>query len=100
MYPNLLTPSVLLDLERTEANIQRMQQLCTDAGVELRPHIKTHKSVEVARRQLQAGAAGLTCAKLGEAEAMLPAFENLGRSRELFLAHTLADPQCVPRLQH
>jgi len=76
-----------------------MQAVCDTNGVQLRPHVKTHKMVEVARRQLQAGAAGLTCAKIGEAEAMLPAFEGPGRSREIFIAHSLVDPLQAPRLQ-
>ena len=45
-----------------------MQALATSAGVDLRPHAKTHKSIVVARWQIEAGAAGICCAKLGEAE--------------------------------
>ena len=71
-FASLPTPAILIDRGKLEANIGAMQEVCTAHGVELRPHIKTHKLVEVARRQLAAGAAGLTCAKLGEAEAMLP----------------------------
>jgi D-serine deaminase-like pyridoxal phosphate-dependent protein len=100
MFPELLTPTILVDLDRLEANIHAMQAVCDAAQVELRPHIKTHKMVEVARRQLRAGAAGLTCAKLGEAEAMLPAFEGLNKRREIFVAHSLVDPNVAPRLQH
>jgi D-serine deaminase-like pyridoxal phosphate-dependent protein len=62
------TPCLLLDLDRLDANIRRMAALATAAGVRLRPHAKTHKLVEVARRQLAAGCDGLTVAKLGEAE--------------------------------
>ena len=83
----LPTPLVLVDLPRLEANLRGMQEACDRHGVELRPHIKTHKMVEVARRQLALGAKGLTCAKLGEAEAMLPA-----GPRSLFVAHSLVDP--------
>jgi D-serine deaminase-like pyridoxal phosphate-dependent protein len=53
---------------RLNANIQRMQALANHAGVRLRPHAKTHKSPVVARMQLDAGAVGICCAKLGEAE--------------------------------
>ncbi|HEX3646198.1 MAG TPA: alanine racemase, partial [Vicinamibacterales bacterium] len=49
-------------------NIARVQALATDAGVRLRPHAKTHKSPAVARWQLDAGAVGIACAKIGEAE--------------------------------
>ncbi|HEX4012214.1 MAG TPA: alanine racemase [Solirubrobacteraceae bacterium] len=62
------TPCLVLDLDALDANVARMAQLARDAGVALRPHAKTHKLVEVARRQRDAGAAGLTVAKLGEAE--------------------------------
>lgn len=62
------TPCLVLDLGRLDANIERMAQLVAAAGVALRPHAKTHKLIPVARRQLAAGAAGLTVAKLGEAE--------------------------------
>ncbi|MCW5548462.1 MAG: alanine racemase [Opitutaceae bacterium] len=92
-FASLPTPAILIDRGKLEANIGAMQQWCTTHGVELRPHIKTHKMVEVARRQLAAGAAGLTCAKLGEAEAMLPS-----GVRSLFVAHSLVDPPQAPRI--
>ena len=98
MFPSYPTPALLVDEQRLDANLAAMQRHCTDNGYELRPHIKTHKSVHIAMRQLDVGAAGLTCAKLGEAEAMLPAFA--GRPcRELFLAHSIADPGLAPRLE-
>jgi len=90
---SLATPAVLVDRDRLDANIADMQRHCSAHGVELRPHIKTHKMVEVARRQLAAGAAGLTCAKLGEAEAMLAA-----GPRSVFVAHSLADPGQAARV--
>jgi D-serine deaminase-like pyridoxal phosphate-dependent protein len=62
------TPCLLIDLDRMAANIQRWQAAIAAAGVGLRPHVKTHKSPELARMQLAAGAAGITVAKLGEAE--------------------------------
>lgn len=62
------TPCLVLDLDRLDANIRRMAELVAAAGVALRPHAKTHKLIQVARRQLAASAAGLTVAKLGEAE--------------------------------
>jgi D-serine deaminase-like pyridoxal phosphate-dependent protein len=65
------TPCPVLDLDRLDANIRRMGQLVAAAGVALRPHAKTHKLVQVARRQLAAGACGLTVAKLGEAELLV-----------------------------
>ncbi len=62
------TPCLLLDVEKLDANIRRMAELASAAGVALRPHAKTHKLIEVAHRQLAAGCHGLTVAKLGEAE--------------------------------
>ena len=91
---NLETPCLLLDVEKTRANIGRMQGICDAHGVALRPHMKTHKMVEVARMQIQAGARGLTCAKISEAEAMLPS-----GVREIFIAHSIVDPLKAPRLR-
>ena len=62
------TPAVVVDLDRMTAAIERMAAAMTARGVALRPHAKTHKSVEVGRRQLAAGASGLTVGTLGEAE--------------------------------
>ncbi len=66
-YHELETPSVLIDLDRMERNITRMQALCDEAGVKLRPHIKTHKIPAIARQQIEAGAIGLACQKVSEA---------------------------------
>ena len=64
----LNTPSLILDLDLLEENIAKMARLCARQAIALRPHAKTHKSIEIARRQLAAGAIGICCAKLGEAE--------------------------------
>ena len=64
----LETPTVLIDLDRMERNIARMQARCDQAGVALRPHIKTHKIPEIARLQIDAGAVGIACQKVSEAE--------------------------------
>jgi D-serine deaminase-like pyridoxal phosphate-dependent protein len=69
----LETPVLTADLDAIERNISRMQAYCDEHGVELRPHIKTHKLPELARLQLEAGAVGITCQKLGEAEVMADA---------------------------
>jgi D-serine deaminase-like pyridoxal phosphate-dependent protein len=68
VFCDLDTPSVLVDLDRLEANITRMAAVAREAGVQLRPHAKSHKLPEIAELQLAAGAVGLTVAKLGEAE--------------------------------
>jgi D-serine deaminase-like pyridoxal phosphate-dependent protein len=67
------TPAAVIDLDRVERNIARIQAACDAAGVANRPHVKTHKSPMLARRQIQAGAKGITCQKLGEAEVMADA---------------------------
>ncbi|HWW46679.1 MAG TPA: D-TA family PLP-dependent enzyme [Xanthobacteraceae bacterium] len=64
------TPAVVIDMDRVERNIARVQAICDQAGVANRPHIKTHKSPLLARAQVTAGAKGITCQKLGEAEVM------------------------------
>ncbi len=65
------TPALVLDVDLLDENIQRMMELTRAGSVALRPHVKSHKSTFVARRQLEAGAVGLACAKLAEAEAVV-----------------------------
>jgi D-serine deaminase-like pyridoxal phosphate-dependent protein len=62
------TPAVLVESSKLARNIARMQKALTERGIALRPHAKTHKSPVIARMQLAAGATGICCAKLGEAE--------------------------------
>jgi len=64
------TPSLMVDLNRLDLNIRGMQQVAEAARVRLRPHVKTHKSLAIAKKQLEAGATGITCAKISEAEMM------------------------------
>jgi D-serine deaminase-like pyridoxal phosphate-dependent protein len=89
MVDDLDTPAVLVDLDRVEANLRRAQDYADAHGLKLRPHIKTHKLPELARRQVELGAVGITCQKLGEAEVMADAglddilltFNLLGRPK-------------------
>ena len=67
------TPVPVIDAARVEANLKKMQDYCTRYGLALRPHIKTHKLPRFARRQMELGAVGITCQKLGEAEVMVDA---------------------------
>jgi D-serine deaminase-like pyridoxal phosphate-dependent protein len=67
---DLETPSVYVDLDILERNLRSMQERCRAWGVGLRPHTKTHKIPEIARMQLDAGAIGITVAKIGEAEVL------------------------------
>ncbi|MBK7140463.1 MAG: alanine racemase [bacterium] len=70
------TPSILLDRTLITRNIEQMQSLADRSQVRLRPHIKSHKSIELAKLQLQAGATGVAVAKLSEAEVMAAAGIN------------------------
>src|SRR5262245_66554752 len=67
------TPALLLDLDRFQRNLDRMTTHVRRTSKAIRPHAKTHKCPEIARRQIQAGALGVACAKLGEAEGMAAA---------------------------
>ena len=72
------TPCAVIDMDRVERNIARIQATCDAANVANRPHIKTHKSPLLAAMQIKAGARGITCQKLGEAEVMADAgIENI-----------------------
>ncbi|MDX6593847.1 MAG: hypothetical protein QOJ13_3043 [Gaiellales bacterium] len=70
---DLPTPCLVVDLDRVESNISRWQTAIAGTGTRFRPHAKTHKTVELARMQLDAGACGLTVAKVGEAEVYVDA---------------------------
>lgn len=70
---DLDTPSVTILIDRVQANIDRIQAMVAGAGFANRPHIKTHKIPQIARMQIAAGAVGLTCQKLSEAEAFIDA---------------------------
>jgi len=76
------TPAVVVDIDRAQARIDRMAAVMRDRGIALRPHAKTHKSLEFARRQVAAGAVGLTVANLGEAEVFAD-----GGFDDLFIAY-------------
>ena len=92
------TPELVVDLDRLEDNIARMAAFFEGRRARLRPHFKTHKCLEIARRQIAAGAIGITCAKLGEAEVLATAgFENIliagpvtGRAKVARLASLLS----------
>jgi D-serine deaminase-like pyridoxal phosphate-dependent protein len=86
------TPAVLVDDPRLSANVARMAALAATAGVRLRPHAKTHKSLALARRQMDAGATGLTVAKTAEAELFLA-----GGIRSVTIAHPLVSPEKIDR---
>jgi D-serine deaminase-like pyridoxal phosphate-dependent protein len=65
------TPALIIDLDALERNIRKMAEFFEPLQAKLRPHAKTHKSPIIAKKQIDAGAIGITCAKLGEAEVMV-----------------------------
>ena len=67
---DLETPALVVDLDVMDRNIQRYQDYFDQHGIGNRPHIKTHKIPAIAHKQLEAGARGITCQKLGEVEVM------------------------------
>jgi D-serine deaminase-like pyridoxal phosphate-dependent protein len=78
------TPALVVDVDRVDAAIERMATAMAERGVGLRPHAKTHKSIEVGRRQIAAGAVGLTVGTIGEAEVFAE-----GGLDDLFIAYPL-----------
>src|SRR5215470_9031141 len=67
------TPALLIDLDAFEGNLRRMAAFARKAGIRVRPHAKTHKSADIAKRQIALGAVGVCCQKVSEAEAMVDA---------------------------
>jgi D-serine deaminase-like pyridoxal phosphate-dependent protein len=87
------TPAAIVDADVLEQNIGRMAHLATKAGVDLRPHVKTHKIPEIAHLQLEAGARGITVAKLGEAEVMVESGVD-----DIFVAYPIVGETKLDRL--
>jgi D-serine deaminase-like pyridoxal phosphate-dependent protein len=90
---SLNTPVLVLDRAALDRNIATMAALAKARGVALRPHAKTHKSVDIARRQVAAGAIGLCCAKLGEAEVLAD-----GGIGGLHITSPVVSPPAIERL--
>jgi 3-hydroxy-D-aspartate aldolase len=90
---SLNTPALVLDLDMLDRNIAEMATFAQAHGVSLRPHSKTHKSADIARRQIAAGALGVCCAKLGEAEALAEA-----GIESLHITSPVVTPQAIDRL--
>lgn len=80
----MLTPYLAIDLDNLEKNIKTMADITTKLGINIRPHFKTHKSPLIAHKQIDAGAIGITCATLGEAEiAVKSGIKDILISREI-----------------
>jgi D-serine deaminase-like pyridoxal phosphate-dependent protein len=89
----LPTPALVIDLEALQANLREMAAFFQPRRTKLRPHYKTHKCTHIARMQLETGAIGITCAKLGEAETLVQA----GISN-ILIANQVVDPRKLARL--
>ena len=89
---DLATPALILDLAAVEANMDAMAAHAARAGVALRPHTKTHKSVRLAKAQIDRGAIGICAARLGEAEAMAQ-----GGIADILVTAPIVTPQAIAR---
>ena len=90
---DLDTPALIVDLDIMERNLRRVADYCASHNLRLRPHTKTHKSILIGKQQLALGAAGLTVAKVGEAEVMLGA-----EPRDLLVAYPVVGEAKLRRL--
>lgn len=90
---SLSTPALVVDLDVFEANVAAMASLLRGTGKTIRPHVKTHRTPELARRQLGGSAVGITCATVGEAEAMVAA-----GMVDVLIANEVVDPLKIARL--
>ncbi|MDQ3943155.1 MAG: alanine racemase, partial [Actinomycetota bacterium] len=88
----LETPHLLIDGVKMRRNIEKMVGVARERGVRLRPHVKTHKIPSIAREQLEAGAAGITVAKVSEAEVMAE-----GGIEDIFIAYPLVTESKIKR---
>jgi D-serine deaminase-like pyridoxal phosphate-dependent protein len=91
--PPVSTPALLVDLDIFEENIAAMASLLRGTGKTVRPHVKTHRTPELARRQLGESARGVTCATVGEAEAMVAA-----GIEDVLIANEVVDPPKLERI--
>lgn len=94
LWPELDTPALRIDIDRMERNLEEMAAAARSRGVQMRPHTKTHKMPEIARRQVELGAVGITVAKLGEAEVMARA-----GLRDIFVCYPLIGEIKLRRLR-
>src|SRR5829696_7833477 len=94
LVQNLDTPAVVIDLDIVEANIKRAQDTLSGHGLDNRPHIKTHKIPALAKMQMEAGAIGITCQKLGEAEV----FADAGVADDILLTYNVLGEAKTERL--
>lgn len=88
------TPLLCVDCDIMEANLSSIMNSCRENGIQWRPHTKSHKSPEIAQLLIEAGAIGVTCAKLGEAEVMAA-----GGIRDILIANLIVGESKLARLK-
>jgi D-serine deaminase-like pyridoxal phosphate-dependent protein len=93
LISDLDTPAVIVDLDIMDRNLARVAGYCRDHQLRLRPHTKTHKIPELAKRQIASGATGITVAKIGEAEVMLAA-----GIKDILVAYPIVGPTKTARV--
>lgn len=93
-FKSIDTPALMLDLDKMEKNINDIAHFAKRVDVAVRPHIKTHKSVMIAKKQLEAGAVGVTVAKVGEAEVMVA-----GGINDILIAYPIATAIKIERMK-
>ncbi|MGZ4962327.1 MAG: DSD1 family PLP-dependent enzyme [Limisphaerales bacterium] len=93
MLSNLDTPSLLVDVDALDANITLMSGYFSKRHAKLRPHFKSHKCTTIAKKQMEAGAVGITCAKLAEAEVLAKA-----GIADILIANQMVGPLKINRL--
>ena len=90
---NSTRPILCIDLDRMESNIRKMAGYCREHGVQWRPHEKCHKTPAIALKEIEAGAIGVTCAKVSEAEVMAA-----GGVRDILIANMIVGPRKLERV--
>lgn len=95
LFETLDTPAVIVDLDIARRNIDRFQAYADAHGLKVRPHIKTHKLPQIAEMQLLAGAVGVTCQKVSEAEAMIDGSPQI---RDVLITYNILGAEKLERL--
>ena len=91
----LSTPALIVDKDIFDKNAQKMRELLADSTLKLRPHYKSHKCASIARKQIEDGAVGITCAKLDEAIDLVDS-----GIEDVLIANQIVDKQKITRLAH
>ena len=96
MFDNIDTPAILVDIDTVKSNISKFQNHCNGQGLKLRPHIKTHKIPKFAKWQIEAGAVGITCQKVSEAEAII----SEGEIKDILITYNIIGDKKLGRLHN